>query len=209
MSTMTEIDLAAKEEANSKWVMPESLHLPVAARDKASIAKYIGDIACDLSPRKSNTAFLVHVERPRRINPKLAVWRVPKSHILHEIRQVWVHVDFRGYKKAYMRAFPDADLSDDVLDHVWNRRMSKVMGYMYVRLIPISRGANSSSGTLAEQWALDYQSTPQMRKRNKEKESSQFIQYADHHSLVKMLDIKTGGGVMDIVNEAQALLREE
>lgn len=205
---MTVIDYVAKEEANSKWVLPESLHLPVAARDKASIVKYIGDIVNDLSGSIPNTAFLVHVKKPKVINKKLAVWKLPQSRVLHKSMQVWVHVNYEGYKKAYLKGFPDEDLSDLVLDHIWNRRMSEVMGYMYVRLIPISRGANSSSGTLAEQWALDYQSTPEMRKRNKEKEKYQFIQYADHHSLVKMLDIKTGGGVMDIVNEAQALLLE-
>ena len=199
---MIEIDYVAKNEANTKWVMPESLHLPVAARDKASIVKYIGDIVNNLSGSIPNTAFLVHVKKPKIINKKLAVWEFPQSNVLHKSMQVWVHVNYEEYREAYIKGFPDEDLSGLVLDHIWNRRMSEVMGYMYVRIIPISRGANSSSGTLAEQWALDYQSTPEMRKRNKEKEDCQFIQYADHHSLVKMLDIKTGGGVMDIVNEA-------
>ncbi|WP_319549499.1 hypothetical protein [Desulfogranum marinum] len=205
---MPDIDFAARKEALEKWVMPESLHLPVAARDKASIANYVGEIVRDLSGGNKNKAFLVHVETPKTINKKLAVWKLSQSHILHKTMQVWVHVKYNAYRKAYIKAFPDEDLTDLVLDHIWNRRMSEVMGYMFVRLIPISRGANSSSGTLAEQWALDYQSTPEMRKINKKKEKYQFIQYADLHSLVKMLSIKTGGGVMDVVNDAQTLLRE-
>ena len=87
-----------------------------------------------------------------------------------------------------------------------NRKMVKVMGFNYTRIIPISRGANSSSGSLSEQWGIKYHSTPQMRKINSEKKS--FIQYADLSSLVKMLNIKTGGGVMDAVNEGQKLLLE-
>ena len=81
------------------------------------------------------------------------------------------------------------------------------MGFNYVRIIPISRGANSSSGSLSEQWGVKYHSTPRMRKINSEKKS--FIQYADLSCVVKMLNIKTGGGVMDAVNDGQALLLEE
>jgi hypothetical protein len=38
-------------------------------------------------------------------------------------------------------------------------------------------------------------------------ESRASVQYADLADLVKMLDIKTGGSVMDPVNEAQAWVR--
>ena len=114
---------------------------------------------------------------------------------------------YKGYRKAYRKAFPDEDISSLVLDHIPNRKMVKVMGFNYVRIIPVSRGANSSSGSLCEQWGIEYQSTPRMRKINSDKKS--FIQYADLACLVKMLNIKTGGGVMDAVNEGQKLLLEE
>ena len=54
---------------------------------------------------------------------------------------------------------------------------------------------------------IEYQSSPQMRKINREKDV--FIQYADLACLVKMLNMSTGGGVMDVVNEAQKLLLEK
>ncbi len=203
---MVEIDLVAKEEASRKWVMPESLHLPVAARDRESIVKYIGETVRELSAPNTGGAFMVRVTEPKAINKKLAVWKLPQSAVLHKTMQVWVHVDYRAYRRAYVKGFPNENISKMVLDHIWNRRMAKVMGYQFVRIVPISRGANSSSGSLAEQWSLDYQSTPEMRRRNLEKNQS--IQYADLHSLVKMLDINTGGGVMDAVNEAQSLLLE-
>lgn len=85
-----------------------------------------------------------------------------------------------------------------------NRRVARLKGFEYVRLVAISRGANSSSGGLCEKWAIAYHGTPDMRATNAA--SAAKIQYADIADLVKMLDIKTGGGVMDAVNEAQKLV---
>lgn len=204
---MLKIDTEAKLDVITKWVMPESLHLPIAARDKESVTKYVGNIVAELSAPNTNKAFLVEVPNPTSINTKLAVWKLPESKNLHRKSQVWVHVDYGGYRKAYKKAFPNEDISSLILDHIFNRRMSKVMGFNYVRIMPISKEANSSSGALAEQWGVKYHSTPRMRKINKERKI--FIQYADLACLVKMLNIKTGGGVMDVVNEAQKLLIEE
>jgi hypothetical protein len=39
------------------------------------------------------------------------------------------------------------------------------------------------------------------------KKSNAFIQYADLTDLMLMLDLRLGGGVMDIVNEGQRLVR--
>lgn len=204
---MVDIDTVAKSDVINKWVMPESLHIPISAKDKESIVRYIGNIVAELSAPNTNNAFLVEVPEPTSINTKLAVWKLPESKVLHQGLQVWVHVDYKGYRKAYIKAFPDEDISSLILDHIQNRYMAKVMGFNYVRIIPISRGANSSSGSLSEQWGVKYHSTPRMRKINSEKKS--FIQYADISCLVKMLNIKTGGGVMDAINEAQKLLLEE
>ncbi len=204
---MVDIDIVAKSDVINKWGMPESLHLPIAAKTKESIGKYIGTIVAELSAPNTNNAFLVEVPRPTSINTKLAVWKLPESKILHQELQVWVHVDYTGYRRVYIKAFPDEDISSLILDHIQNRKMVKVMGFNYTRIIPVSRGANSSSGSLSEQWGIKYHSTPRMRQINSEKNS--FIQYADLSSLVKMLNIKTGGGVMDAVNEAQKLLLEE
>jgi len=202
-----DIDKVAKSDIINKGGMPESLHLPISAKDKESIVKYVGNIIAELSTPNTNNAFLVEVPKPTSINTKLAVWKLPESKVLHQELQVWVHVDYKGYRKAYLKAFPNENISSLILDHIQNRKMVKVMGFNYVRIIPISRGANSSSGSVSEQWGVKYQSTPQMRRINSEKNS--FIQYADISCLVKMLDIKTGGGVMDAVNEGQKLLLEE
>jgi len=204
---MVDIDTVAKSDVINRWGMPESLHLPISAKDKESIVRYVGNIIDELSAPNTDNAFLVEVPKPTSINTKLAVWKLPESRILHQALQIWVHVDYKGYRKAYIKAFPDEDIPLLVLDHIPNRKLAKVMGFNYVRIIPISRAANSSSGAVTEQWGIKYHSTPRMRKINSERNC--FIQYADISCLVKMLNIKTGGGVMDAVNEGQKLLFEE
>jgi hypothetical protein len=92
------------------------------------------------------------------------------------------------------------------LDHVLNRRMARAMRFDYLRIVPISRGANSSSGGLPEKWGVAHQSSPEMVQINAQRKS--FIQYADLGYIVKMLNLKTGGSLQDAVNEAQNLGRE-
>jgi hypothetical protein len=83
-------------------------------------------------------------------------------------------------------AFPTVDLTGLVLDHVMNRRVARLKGFSYLRIVPISRGANSSHGSLNEGWAVDYHSAPAMMKKNRE--SLARVQYADIADIVKMLN---------------------
>jgi hypothetical protein len=131
---------------------------------------------------------------------------VKESAILHHPQQVWVHLDYTDYRKAYAAAFPYEVLKELVLDHVLNRTMARAMRFDYLRIVPISREANSSSGGLPEKWGIAYQSDPGMVQINAQRRS--FIQYADLGDIVKMLNLKTGGALQDAVNEAQSLVRE-
>ena len=70
---MTIIDEVAKSDVINKWGMPESLHLPISAKDKDSIITYIGEIVKELSAPNTNNAFLVNVPAPDIINTKLAI----------------------------------------------------------------------------------------------------------------------------------------
>ena len=180
--------------------------MPISARDKNALFRFVGNLVRELSPPGTDNAFLIDVPPPKSINKKLAIWSIPESTVLHQPLQVWAHVDYSSYRKAYKEAFPEEDIHSKVIDHVHNRRLARVKGFSYVRLLPISRSANSSSGSVSEQWAIKHHNTPRIRKMNREK--GNFIQYADIADLVKMLDLKTGGGRMSAVNEAQALLRE-
>ncbi len=203
---MKAIDKLAEDLAY-KFGMPAGLHIPIAARNMEAIEKYIGSITEVLSTSQSFKAFLVTVDDSQFINRKLAIWKVNGSEILHFTKQVWVHVDFSGYRRAYQKAFPDLDLNNLVIDHILNRRVARLKGLEYLRVIPISRAANSNSGTITEKYGFEYHNTENMKQLNNQ--ILPFIQYADLADIVKMLNLKTGGSFQDGVNEAQKYLLEE
>jgi hypothetical protein len=91
-----------------------------------------------------------------------------------------------------------------VLDHIMNRRVARLKGFTYLRIVPISRGANSSHGSLSEGWGVAYHSTPRMVEINTA--SKAVVQYADLCDIVKMLNIQGGGFFMENVNDAQKLV---
>ena len=196
-------DPVAIEQALTQFVMPHSVLVPIAAKDEADISTYIGEVTTILSKGSPNKAMIVE---PYRIPKKdsLPIWELPGSDILHSPRQVWVHVDYSGYRKAYLTGLGDTVKPGHVLDHVMNRRIARLKGFSYIRLVPISRAANSSSGSMAEQMGVAYHSSPRMRRLNAASKAR--IQYADLSDVVKMLNIKTGGSLQDPVNMAQALI---
>ena len=185
--------------------LPLCLYVPIAARDANAIETYVGKISARLSLRSPDRAFLVEAHEPEKADDRLGIWDLPTAEVLHSSRQVWVHVDYSGYRRAYTRAFPDVDLTGFVLDHVMNRRVARLKDFTYLRIVPVSRAANSSHGGLSERWAADYQGEPRMRKINKE--SRAVVQYADLSDIVKMLNMEGGGSRMELVNEAQNLVR--
>ncbi len=184
--------------------LPPCLFIPIAARDANAIETYVGKIVAELAGGAPSGALLVEAHKPDEADVRLPIWKLPQAAVLHYPRQVWVHVDFRAYRRAYTLAFPDFNLTDLVLDHVMNRRVARLKAFVYLRIVPISRGANSSHGSLSEDWGVKYHSTPKMMAINKA--SQAVIQYADLSDVVKMLNIQGGGSLMDNVNEAQSLV---
>jgi hypothetical protein len=185
--------------------LPPCLYVPIAAKDQAAIERHVGSIVRAVGSGPPNQALLVACHAPSRRDASLPIWTHENSGVLHCAKQVWVHVDFGAYRRAYKASFPSEDLSGLVIDHVMNRRVARVKGFAYVRLVAISRGANSSSGGLCEKWQVAYHSSEQMREINSKLRAS--IQYADLADLVKMLDMKTGNSIQDGVNRAQVLVR--
>ncbi len=116
---------------------------------------------------------------------------------------MWVHIGFTRYRAAYKKAFPDERIDGKVLSHAMNRRVAALKGFSFVRIIPTSRGCNSSSG-FSEEWAVDLHSDREQAAANRRRGA--FIQYADLPDLMVMLDMKVGGGVMALVNEGQRLV---
>lgn len=198
------VDKVAKEIAVTRFALPECLHIPVAARNYDALVSYVGHVRAMIADGGPPRAILVEPDIVPARDDRLPIWALPRAILLHASLQLWVHVDYPRYRTAYARAFPAEDIKALVIDHVTNRRISRLKGFEYVRLVAISRGANSSSGTLSEKLGVEYHSSPAMRAVNAA--STAKIQYADIADIVKMLDIKTGRSVMDPVNEAQALI---
>jgi hypothetical protein len=204
-------DVAAREIDEEAVRIPQRsglspcLYVAIGARDEAAIERYVGRIAGIAASGRANRALIIEAHDPPKRDTRLPIWQLAEARILHAPRQVWVHVDFTAYRRVYMQAFPEERLHNLVLDHVLNRRVARLKGLAYLRIIPISRAANSSSGGLSERWGVEYHSSLYMRQRNQESRAS--VQYADLADVVKMLDMKTGGSIMDPVNEAQSLVR--
>src|SRR4051812_31222889 len=198
------VDSAARDLALTRWALPECLHVPTGAVGEVAITTYIGEIERGLADGSPRRALLVRTKEPPSVDAAFPIWELPASKILHERRQVWVHIGFGGYRRAYKKAFPDEAIDGKVLSHALNRRMAALMGFDYVRITPNSRGCNSSS-SFSEQWGVALHGTPEQAAANRRRGA--FIHYADLAALMVMLDIKPGGGVMDAVNEGQKLVR--
>jgi hypothetical protein len=165
------------------------LFIPIATRDLPAIETYVGSICRQLAPNTPNMAVLVRAHEPDRPDARLPIWELPEAAILQAPSQVWVHVDFRAYRRAYIEAFRGFSPAGFVLDHILNRRVARLKRFQYLRIVPISRAANSSHGALSEDWGVKYHSSPEMRAKNDA--SLALVQYADIADIVKMLDRKS------------------
>lgn len=197
------IDIHAIKIPQQSGLLP-CLYIPLAARSQSALETYVGTIEGKLSHRSSFKALLVRAYEPETPDERLTIWNHPEVAVLHAPLQVWVHVDYGGYRRAYARAFPSVDLTDFVLDHVMNRRVARLKGFSYLRIVPISRQANSSHGGLSEGWGVAYHSSPEMVAKNKASKAE--VQYADLSDIVKMLNMEGGGSFMENVNDAQKLV---
>lgn len=197
------IDHAAKDIALRHFRGGECLHVPIAAVDVDAIRSYIGEIQQEFGRGSPPKALLVRMKDPPLIDRRYPVWELEASKVLHQPIQLWVHVGYSGYRRAYRKAFPSDDISDKILSHAMNRRVAALKGFQYTRLTPTSRSANSSSA-FSEGWAVALHSSPEQMAANKKRGAK--IQYADMTDLMLLLDMKLGGGVMNAVNVAQNLI---
>ena len=197
------IDQVARDIALRRSVLPECLHVPTAALNEEAITTYIGDIVQILAKGTPNKAFLVQAKELPPIDDRLPIWEMEGAAILHRQMQVWVHVGYTRYRNAYQRAFPTEEIAGKVLSHTMNRRIAVLKGFQYVRITPVSRGSNSSSG-FTEKWGVALHGAPGQTPEKARHRA--FIQYADLSDLMMMMDLKLGGGVMSVVNEGQALV---
>ena len=180
------------------------LYIPIAARSISAIETYVGTVIAHLALRSPSDAMLVESHEPAKADLRLPIWGIHESVVLQYPKQVWVSVEYRAYRRAYMRAFPSVNLATLVLDHVMNRRLARLKGFHYLRIVPVARAVNSSHGSLSEDWGVIYHSSPRMVEINRSSRAE--VEYADLSDIVKMLNIQGGGSLMENVNEAQRLV---
>jgi len=182
-----------------EWVVPECLHVPIVAVDEEAITDHIGDIVEVLSPGR---ALVVAIDPPPERDFRLPIWTYASSNVFFEPLQVWVNPSYTRYRQAYVRAKGPESVSGKILAHVYNRRMATLRGYGFVRLVPISRSANSSSG-FTEQWGVKLAAEDLGARRQKR---GLRMQYADLGDLLVMLDMSLGGGVQEVFRLGQNLI---
>ena len=182
-----------------EWVVPECLHVPVAADDESAITDHIGDIVRVYHPDGHWSSPLIHHRSATsgyRFGPVLC------ASVFFEPLQVWVNPSYTRYRQAYVRAKGHESVSGKVLAHVYNRRMAMLRGYGFVRLVPVSRRANSSS-SFTEQWGVELAAADLGARR---RQRGLRMQYADLSDLLVMLDINLGGGVQEVFRAGQDLI---
>ena len=74
-----------------------------------------------------------------------------------------------------------------------------MLGYSYVRLMAVSRGANSSSGRGPESEGVKFITSVEGRKTAKRARTP--VQYADPADIAKMLNLQTGGFPLNSVRD--------
>ena len=203
--------------------LPPGLRIPIAAASVQAIRKYVGTmigppvLGRSGSLQGQSVALCIQPhERIVRKDPGVGLWKHASASIymdrLHPPRQVWVHVDFDGYRDAYKGFIEQFGLPaippGYFLDHVQNRKAIRERGYShpYHRLCTVSRAVNTSGGSQyggegMEKEYLEYvkrsPAAPQLFQSE--------IVYADPMDLTKMLDIPPGTGVLEGVRETQKL----
>lgn len=184
--------------------LPSDLVVPIAAADLQAIETYVGAIKMRVPGRKRATnAVVVEANRPVR-NPLVPLWEQDDGddyyEQLHPSLQLWVHVDYRGYRRAWTRLGLGELTRDVVLDHVLNRAVVRLTGYRhpFVRMCPISQETNTSGGLnnggegMQKDWFRDLDQQSERTQREVEHALAAPVVLADPIDMTKMLDIPPG-----------------
>jgi len=184
--------------------LPSDLYIPIAVADLEAIRTYVGTIQILIPGRKRPTnAVVVEVNQPNR-SPRVPLWEHGEAdqyyQRLHPTRQLWVHVDYAGYRRAWKRLGFGEISSEVFLDHIKNREAVRLGGYrhQFLRLCTVSRGTNTSSGLNNGAEGMEKTELRKMRQNpvhnglQAERTFNAPVILADPVDLTKMLDIPTG-----------------
>jgi hypothetical protein len=183
-----------------RFALPASLWVPIAAASIADIETYVGTISHtekDTPTGRVNAVLVIPHQRGAPAAAKKA------EEQLFPPRQVWVHVDYRGYRQAYTRLGMPAIPASYFLDHVQNRKAIGLRNnsHPFLRLCPVHHRVNTSGGHTAGGEGMERQFAATHPSRSGQNR----IIYADPMDLTKMLDIPPGTQVLDGVRDTQRL----
>ena len=199
--------------------LPPSLRIAVAAADPSTIERFAGCIVATQAARATGRINAIKVRTaaaPPEPN-RVLLWEHPQANhfrsILYPEFQLWVHVDFAGYRRAWQRLGMPGLPADFMLDHIANRKATRLRGYLhpYIRLCPVPRIINTNAGHPlgGEGMERDYmkhvQSLPERQRRDAINKMRSLIVYADPMDLTKMLRISPGTQTLDGVRDLLAL----
>lgn len=184
--------------------LQQDLFVPIAARNVEEIEAYVGKVNRLVYGRKRPVnAVLVEAVRPEQ-NDNVPLWREPEATTyyqrLHPPLQLWVHVDYRGYRAAWKRLGLSHLGHDVVLDHIQNRAAVRLAGHnhQFIRLCPISSATNTNAGLNNGAEGIEKAGLRILKHQHKntrrrvEKQLTAPIILADPADLTKMLDIPPG-----------------
>jgi len=193
-----------------RFGLSTGLWIPIAAASVADIETYVGAIQhriTDPATGRVNALVVMPQQHGMPAQTQAPLWNSALAQKagdrLYPALQVWVHVDFGGYRQAYNSLGMPAIPARYFLDHVQNR---KAMGlrhnsHPYLRLCPVHRQVNTSAGHAAgaegmeRQFLATHHPAPGQNR----------IIYADPMDLTKMLDIAPGTQVLSGVRDTQRL----
>lgn len=202
--------------------LPKSMLVPIAARSVEDIELYVGTIEEQMLGRtgRVNALAVSPHNWPVEKEPNTPLWRHEESakfeRRLHPQRQIWVHVDYSAYRRAYSRLRGEPIPEWYFLDHIQNREAIRLRGYShpYLRLCPVSRHVNTSGGTntggegMEKDFLRSFQDKPESEWKVFLAKLDHAVVYADPMDLTKMLDISPGtlvlGGVGQMLKQFYA-----
>jgi hypothetical protein len=208
-----------RDPSSLTFGLPDCLHVPIAASGTAAIEAYVGPIIQREIGRDDRVNALL-VQGPPRENCTgtcAPLWRQADAarfeERLYPAQQVWVHVDFHGYRKAWLKfGLPLA--ANQVLDHIQNRKAMRLRGSSqpYLRLCPISNCVNTSGGVNSGGEGMEKAYRQYLNSLSPEERAAALssvpacdIVYADPMDLTKMLDIPPGTQTLNGVRDTQWL----
>jgi len=195
------------DETADKHGLPASMRIPIAAKSLEAITRFVGPILQSFGkvPSHDNAVGAVLVDtshRPQKDGARL--WGHPDIKAfearLFPPRQVWVHVDYEGYRDAYKKLGMPEIKRGDVLDHVQNRKAIRDRDYShpYILLCPISSQVNTNAGVDSGAEGIERAHLETAHERSEaiqqaiKRGNRQQVIYADPADLTKMLDIAPG-----------------